>query len=117
LYKRQGSFQQLDIGASVHLQPVIIGLYYSGIPFTKDEFGHVNQDVIIVQAGVEYFNFEFGYSFDLNLSRLNPVVDGGAHEFSLIYNFKIPRNPFKVTKSQKRLECPAFIVQRLSIQQ
>ncbi|MEM7298623.1 MAG: PorP/SprF family type IX secretion system membrane protein, partial [Bacteroidota bacterium] len=64
LYRRQGNFQQLDAGASVHLQPVIVGLYYRGMPFLNSEFGLVNQDAIIVLAGLEYYNFEFNYSFD-----------------------------------------------------
>ncbi len=109
LYRRQGSFQQIDAGATVHLQPVLIGLYYRGMPFIKNEFGLLNQDAIILVAGVEYANFEFGYSFDLNLSKLNPVAGGGAHEFSLIYNFKMPRDPYKTPSSKKKLHCPAFL--------
>lgn len=109
LYKRQGNFQQLDAGASVHLQPVIIGLYYRGMPLINNDFGRINQDAIIVLAGFEYANFEFAYSFDLNISRLDPVTGGGAHEFSLIYNFRIPRSQYKPPKSQRKLNCPAFI--------
>lgn len=109
LYRRQGDFQQLDAGASVHLQPVIIGLYYRGMPFVNDSFGRINQDAIILQAGVEYYNFEFSYSFDLNLSKLDPVAGGGAHEFSLIYNFKFPRSRYKPPKSQRKLNCPVFV--------
>ena len=39
LYKRQGNFQQLDIGASVHMQPLVIGAYYRGLPFLSNGFG------------------------------------------------------------------------------
>lgn len=110
LYKRQGNFQQLDIGASVHLQPVIFGMYYRGMPFIKSDFGgKPNQDAIIVLIGLEYANFEFGYSFDLNLSRLDPVASGGAHELSLQYNFAIPHNPYKTPKKNYRLDCPTFV--------
>lgn len=109
LYRRQGNFQQLDAGASVHLQPVIIGLYYRGMPLINDSFGRINQDAVIVLAGVEYYNFEFAYSFDLNLSKLDPVAGGGAHEFSLIYNFKFPRSRYKPPKSQRKLSCPVFV--------
>lgn len=110
LYKRQGNFQQLDIGASVHLHPVVFGLYYRGLPFVPNEFGgKTNQDAIIIAMGLEYSNFEFGYSFDMNLSRLDPVASGGAHEFSLQYNFAIPHNPYKTPKRNYRLDCPAFV--------
>ena len=107
LYKRQGNFQQLDVGASVHMQPLVIGAYYRGIPFLSDGFGGISQDAIIMQAGLEYANFEFGYSFDIQLSQIDIVSGGGAHEFSLIYNFHIPwrhRN-----KPKKKLHCPAFL--------
>lgn len=109
LYRRQGAFQQIDAGATVHLQPVLIGLYYRGMPFIKNEFGLLNQDAIILVAGVEYANFEFGYSFDLNLSRLDPVAGGGAHEFSLIYNFRMPKDPYKTPSNKKKLGCPTFV--------
>ena len=109
LYRRQGEFQQLDVGASVHLQPVIIGLYYRGMPFINNDFGRINQDAVILVAGVEYFNFEIGYSFDLNLSKLDPVTGGGAHEFSLVYNFKMPRDPYKTPKRKRKLGCPTFV--------
>ena len=109
LYRRQGEFQQLDAGASVHLQPMIIGLYYRGMPFINNDFGRINQDAIILVAGVEYYNFEFGYSFDLNLSRLDPVAGGGAHEFSMVYNFEIPRSKYKPPKTQRKLGCPVFV--------
>lgn len=110
LYKRQGNFQQLDIGASVHLQPIILGMYYRGMPFiSNDRDGRINQDALILLLGIEYANFEFGYSFDLNLSKLDPVATGGAHEFSLQYNFKIPHNPYKTPKKSYKLECPTFV--------
>ncbi|MEO9872985.1 PorP/SprF family type IX secretion system membrane protein [Ekhidna sp.] len=109
LYRRQGQFQQIDAGASVHLQPIIIGLYYRGMPLLKNDFGRLNQDAIILVTGVEYYNFEFNYSFDLNLSKLDPVSGGGAHEFSLVYNFKMPKDPYKTPNNRKKLSCPTFV--------
>lgn len=107
LYKKQGKFQQLDAGASIHMQPLVLGVYYRGIPVTRDEYGNLKQDAIIVQTGIEYASFEFGYSFDIQLSRLDLVSGGGAHEFSLQYNFHLPwRNR---NKPQKKLHCPAFL--------
>ncbi|MEM6736467.1 MAG: type IX secretion system membrane protein PorP/SprF [Bacteroidota bacterium] len=109
LYRRQGNFQQLDAGASVHLKPVIFGLYYRGLPVLKNPANQVDQDAVILLVGWEYYNFELGYSFDVTISELDPVSGGGAHEFSLIYNFKIPRSKYKPPKTSRRLNCPAFI--------
>ncbi|SNS78488.1 type IX secretion system membrane protein, PorP/SprF family [Ekhidna lutea] len=109
LYRKQGEFQQLDAGASVHLQPIIIGLYYRGMPFIKNDYDRVNHDAVIIVAGVEYNNLEFGYSFDLNMTKIDPVTGGGAHEFSLIYYFSMAGNPHKTRNNQKKLQCPAFV--------
>lgn len=107
LYKRQGNFQQLDVGASVHMQPLVVGAYYRGLPFLSNGFGGISQDAIIIQVGIEYASAEFGYSFDVQLSQIDIVTGGGAHEFSLQYNFHLPwRNR---NKPAKKLHCPAFL--------
>jgi len=109
LYRKQGSFQQLDAGAAAHLQPIIIGIYYRGLPIFNNSAGLVNQDAVVILAGVEYANIEFGYSFDLTLSKLDPVTGGGAHEFSLIYNFIMPHARHKPPKTERKLGCPVFV--------
>lgn len=108
LYKRQGNFQQLDIGASVHMQPLVLGAYYRGLPFLDlAETDQINQDAIIVQVGFEYANFEIGYSFDIQLSQIDVVTGGGAHEFALQYNMHLPWKNRK--KPRRKLHCPAFL--------
>lgn len=109
LYKRQGNFQQLDAGATFHLQPVIFGLYYRGLPFLSKSFDQINHDAVIVQIGLDYYDFEFGYSFDISLSRLDAVTGGGAHEFALQYRFRLPYHPKKIPKRSRRVRCPAFV--------
>ncbi|MEP1094675.1 MAG: PorP/SprF family type IX secretion system membrane protein [Cyclobacteriaceae bacterium] len=107
LYKRQGNFQQLDVGASVHMQPLVLGAYYRGLPFLTNNLGSINHDAIIIQVGIEYAKAEFGYSFDVQLSKLDIVSGGGAHEFSLQYNFHLPWR--ERHKPAKKLHCPAFL--------
>ena len=107
LYRRQGNFEQLDVGASIHMQPLVLGAYFRGIPFLPDGFGGISQDAVIIQAGIEYGGFEFGYSFDIQLSKLDIVSGGGAHEFALHYNFHLPWRHRH--KPRKKLHCPAFL--------
>lgn len=108
IYKIQGEFQQLDVGASFHYEPIIFGLYYRGMPFVKSAVPNtVNHDALIVLFGVEFNNFQFGYSFDNNISDLSSDT-GGAHEVSLQYFFDIRSNPNNVSRSKKFLPCPAF---------
>lgn len=109
IYKWQGDFQQLDVGASFHYEPVIFGLWYRGMPFQESVVPDmINHDAVIMLFGVEFSNFQFGYSYDTNISRLSSDT-GGAHEFSLQYFFDIRDNPNKVKKSMKYLPCPAFM--------
>lgn len=108
IYKRQGEFQQLDIGASFHYSPVLFGLFYRGIPWENDVNNYANHDAVILIFGVEFDQLQFGYSFDSNISKLSSA-SGGAHEVSLIYQFDIQRDPRKVERSKRFLPCPAFI--------
>lgn len=109
IFKHQGNFQQLDIGTSFHYQPILFGLWYRGMPFQKSVVPQmINHDAIIMVFGVEFEKFEFGYSYDMNISGLGTDT-GGAHEFSLQYFFDIQRNPNRVTRREKFLPCPAFI--------
>ncbi|MEQ8470984.1 MAG: PorP/SprF family type IX secretion system membrane protein [Marinoscillum sp.] len=107
IYKIQGEFQQLDVGASFHYAPVLMGLYYRGIPWANDVNDYANHDAIILIFGVEFNQMQFGYSFDSNISRLGSA-SGGAHEVSLIYLFNIQKDPRKVERSKRFLPCPAF---------
>ncbi|MEM9340516.1 MAG: PorP/SprF family type IX secretion system membrane protein [Bacteroidota bacterium] len=109
LYKRQGNFQQLDVGASIHMQPLVLGAYYRGIPILPSIEGsnQINQDAIIFQVGFEYASFEIGYSFDIQLSKFDVVTGGGAHEFAMQYNFELPWKNRK--KPRRKLHCPAFL--------
>ncbi len=107
VYKRQGSFQQLEVGASVHLQPMIFGMYYRGLPI-KNDFGKLNQDAIILHVGIEYASFEFGYSWDLSISEFDTVNGGGAHEFAIQYGWRMPINK-RHHVQHRHVQCPVHL--------
>lgn len=107
IYKKQGEQEQLDIGGTVHYSPIITGFWYRGVPWNKKGGSPVNQDALIFMIGIEYGEFEFGYSFDASISRLGPET-GGAHEFSLQYVFDIKLSGRHVPHRDKVLHCPAF---------
>ncbi|GAB4376950.1 MAG: type IX secretion system membrane protein PorP/SprF [Salibacteraceae bacterium] len=107
-YKAQGKWDQLDIGAYYRFKLVTFGLYYRGLPLLKrNGYAHPNQDAIIGLLGLEYNDFSFGYSYDLNISRL--ISDsGGAHEISLIFEFASERKKRKRTRSRFLIPCAKF---------
>ncbi|WP_114751389.1 PorP/SprF family type IX secretion system membrane protein [Pleomorphovibrio marinus] len=85
-YKRQGAFDQLDFGAELYLQPIIIGTWYRGLP-TKNAMP--NNEAIVGLLGFSLPNdLDLGYSYDFTISKLGLRHSGGAHEVSLRYTFR-----------------------------
>ncbi|MFN3402528.1 MAG: type IX secretion system membrane protein PorP/SprF [Cytophagaceae bacterium] len=107
MYKNQGRFDQLDLGAYLTLEPVMFGLWYRGLPLKRYSAGIQNNESLILMAGLAYEGFTFAYSFDLPLSKLNVGRSAGAHEIAIIYEWSIPYNP-KLLKRGRPLPCPKF---------
>ncbi len=107
VYKKQGTFEQLDLGVNFHFSPIVAGLWYRGVPIIKSIGDNLKQDAIIFLIGLNFQSFEFAYSYDFNISKL-AANSGGSHEFSLAYRFTISENPGKVRKKDKVPMCPAF---------
>ena len=97
LYRRQGEFQQLNIGTYVSKGPLWAGVWHRG--FFKDG----TRDALIVLVGVDTPLIRFGYSYDITISDLTPAT-GGAHELSLIMTFAPPR-PYGGFRA---VPCPNF---------
>ncbi len=102
-YRTQGEFEQLDLGAFVTLEPLILGLWYRGLPINSLE-GIANNESIILMTGFAMKNVSIGYSFDFPISDLG-INSGGAHEISLIYTFSIDP-PGKPPREVRDLKCP-----------
>jgi type IX secretion system PorP/SprF family membrane protein len=85
-YKRQGIFDQLDLGAEFFYAPIILGAWYRGLP-TKRALP--NNEAIIALLGFSLPNdLQIGYSFDFTVSKLAWRNSGGAHELSMRYTFR-----------------------------
>jgi len=111
-YKRQGPFDQLDLGAYVTYAPLVAGLWYRGIPVQKKStHPYAPREAIVALLGYRKDNFSLGYSYDLSISSLGPS-SGGAHEISLAYVFDFKLFEKKPVSNYKRLKrvlaCPKF---------
>jgi len=100
LFKSQSGINQLDIGLYWYKEPLILGLWYRGIPLINNE---KRGDAIAVLAGYKIENFSVGYSYDFTISRLLAST-GGSHEISLIYEFQSSRK----RKRKHMIPCPEF---------
>jgi type IX secretion system PorP/SprF family membrane protein len=84
-YKEQDPFNQLDLGAQLYLDPLVLGMWYRGLP-TKNNLP--NNEAIIGLVGVSLESgLDIGYSYDFTVSKLNQRNSGGAHEISIRYTF------------------------------
>jgi type IX secretion system PorP/SprF family membrane protein len=106
LYKRQGTFNQLDLGVFLTHKPWFIGFWYRGIPLFKTVESYTSKDAIIFQAGIRFDRLNLGYSFDYTISQLNPFSKG-THEIALGYVFCTKKN-CKPRDRFKTLPCPDF---------
>ncbi|MFZ2906483.1 MAG: type IX secretion system membrane protein PorP/SprF [Cyclobacteriaceae bacterium] len=105
VYKHQGTFDQLDIGTYFLYEPVVIGLWYRGIPVVQNVKDNISQDAVVVILGFQLTKIELSYSYDLTVSELGPVA-GGAHEIAMKFKLNID-NPTK-KKKEKFIPCPTF---------
>ncbi|MCH7400018.1 type IX secretion system membrane protein PorP/SprF [Belliella sp. DSM 107340] len=105
-YKRQGPFEQLDVGAYLYMEPLIVGLWYRGLPYKPVE-QQSNRDAIVMMVGVNLLSgLNMGYSFDYTVSNLG-IQSGGAHEVSISYVFP-SQNQGKPKRRDTVLPCPKF---------
>ena len=106
IYKSQGEFDQLDIGLYFIYDPIMIGLWYRGIPIQQNVNDNISQDALVIILGMQLKDIQIGYSYDFTVSELG-TISGGAHEISLQYNFNsMVRN--KAKKPVKFIPCPTF---------
>ena len=78
----QGDFIQNDLGVYYLKVPLMIGVWYRGIPFVTTQAG----DAIIGMVGLKYDKLNVGISYDYTISNLITTT-GGAYEISLTYEF------------------------------
>lgn len=98
LYRRQGEFQQLNLGLYVNKGPLVAGLWFRGLLF-----GEKYRDSFIATIGIQTDVIRFGYSYDVTISELTPST-GGSHEVSLGFNFECRAKK----KKFRTIACPSF---------
>lgn len=90
-YKAQRHWDQFDFGAYFLYRPLVVGVWYRGLPGLKDnESTALNHDAFVFLAGIDMNGWKFAYSYDMTVSRLW-LNTGGAHEISLIYEWYKPK--------------------------
>jgi len=105
-YKKQGPFQQFDIGSQLLYRSLITGMSYRGIPGMR---GLPNQDSIIFLVGLKLeTGMVIGYSYDFMVSNIGTQTKG-AHEISLRYQFFMGDPKYRNQRS-RLLKCFDFMM-------
>jgi type IX secretion system PorP/SprF family membrane protein len=86
IYSKQGPHDMLNVGSSVRLG-INGNSKYTALVKNYAVYGGINyrlRDAIITSGMLEYGNYQFGLSYDFNISRLATASSGrGAVEFQL----------------------------------
>jgi len=108
-FKKQEEFTQMDLGCYFNLNPMILGIWYRGIPVgSSEESYYANRDAAVVMIGYHIEDFKIGYSHDITVSKLISNT-GGAHEISIIYEFVTEGNRKKMRRYRKIPPCAKFL--------
>ncbi len=102
-YSQQGSFRQLDAGINYHINSLLLGVWYRGLPVAKTHYA-----ALVSMAGFQYKQFAFMYSYDLGLSQF-ALATGGAHEFSLGIKLGTYESKRKLRRKSNELIFPQFM--------
>jgi type IX secretion system PorP/SprF family membrane protein len=100
LYKNQARFNQLDFGFYWNYAPLVLGIWYRGIPVFNEIS---NNDAVVLLVGIQYLQYNIGYSYDFTTSGLI-ANSGGSHEISFSYSFGKPSK--KRRRLKKMVPCP-----------
>lgn len=98
LFSLQGGYKQLNLGLYWLKSPLVLGIWYRGIPSLNNQWG----DAVSFLLGFKTSQLSLAYSYDFTVSNLINST-GGAHEISLIIEFK---TQFK--KKYHAIPCPEF---------
>lgn len=100
LYRHQYVYDQLDLGLYWFKSPLMLGFWYRGVPLIgADKRG----DAVSFLVGYKANDIRVGYSYDFTISKLVSST-GGAHEVSIVYEFRTTRN----RKKRRMIPCPEF---------
>ncbi len=91
-YLSQQKFDQLDFGFYYEFSPVVLGVWYRGLPMKSNHYGYPNHDAVAVLLGFQAARYKFGYSYDITISTLGIGSSAGSHELSLVYQWAAKHN-------------------------
>jgi type IX secretion system PorP/SprF family membrane protein len=104
-YRHQKEFDQFDYGFYFNQNVYTVGIWYRGLNLVKRyKKGYQNNDALCVILGLQNKRTNFGYSYDITISKLASISQG-AHEVTISYQLCSPKKKRKVRLT---VDCPKF---------
>ncbi len=100
-YQAQAGVSQLDFGANYLLNPLMIGLWFRGMPVSS------GRESVAALIGFTHRGWTVGYSYDYNVNSLRGTP-GGSHEITLVYTPEATRKFKQRYKGKAYIQCPTF---------
>jgi len=104
LYKAQQDWDQLDLGVYYKSSPIMLGIWYRGLPLKSNPANRPNVDAIMILLGLKYDRISFAYSYDATISTLAGNT-AGSHELSI--SIEYPKSKRRKPR-YFRAPCPKF---------
>lgn len=108
-FKNQGNANQADIGTFFNYEPIILGVWYRGIPFLPAPDKQLNQEAAALMAGVkvptDYGLIRLGFSYDFPLKT---QVNSLGRTFELTLSYQMINEKCRKRIIYKRIPCPGL---------
>ncbi|MDZ4822211.1 MAG: PorP/SprF family type IX secretion system membrane protein [Flavobacteriales bacterium] len=105
-YQMQADFDVMDFGMYYEFTPVVLGVWYRGLPMKNNGYGYPNHDAVSMLLGVQASKYKFGYSYDITVSKLGIGSSAGSHEISVVYSWSNKHN--ERSKKVRIMPCVEF---------
>lgn len=96
-YMQQGEYNRLDVGSLFQVNQFLLGVTAATNPAQNDDNSHLLTSINGF-LGIEYTNFRFGLSYDVNTTKIGRT--NGVYEFSVTYMSRCRTCP--TDRSRKR---------------
>lgn len=108
-YKTQGNFQQLELGSFFTYDPLILGLWYRGLPLFKTPANTMNHETVCLMAGTkvptDYGLIKMGFSYDFPIgTKVNTL----GNTFELTLSYQLINEKCRKRIVYRKIPCPGL---------
>jgi type IX secretion system PorP/SprF family membrane protein len=109
-YKIQGAFQQLEAGTFFNYDPLILGVWYRGIPLVvKTPSNAINHEALCIMAGTkvptDYGLIRLGFSYDIPLAS---QINAFGRTFEITMSYQLINEKCRKRIVYKKIPCPGL---------